>query len=37
MKDQPGTMGGSTDMPNADPKDGSIADKQMNTQPGASK
>ena len=34
MKDQPGTMGGSTDMPTAKPDSGSLADKAMKDQPG---
>ena len=34
MKDQPGTMGGSTDMPNAKPGDGSATTKAMEDQPG---
>lgn len=37
MKDQPGTSGGSTAMPNAKPEDGkgSLTDKAMKDQPGA--
>ena len=34
MKDQPGTMGGSTDMPTAKPDDGSATTKAMKDQPG---
>ena len=34
MKDQPGTMGGSTDMPTAKSGSGSLADKAMKDQPG---
>ena len=34
MKDQPGTMGGSTDMPTAKPADGSATTKAMKDQPG---
>ena len=34
MKDQPGTMGGSTDMPTAKSDSGSLADKAMKDQPG---
>lgn len=34
MKDQPGTMGGSTDMPTAKSGDGSATTKAMQDQPG---
>ena len=34
MKDQPGTTGGSTDMPTAKPEDGSATTKAMKDQPG---
>jgi len=34
MKDQPGTMGGSTDMPTAKPDSGSLSEKAMKDQPG---
>ena len=34
MQDQPGTMGGSTDMPTAKPDNSSLADKAMKDQPG---
>jgi hypothetical protein len=34
MKDQPGTMGGSTGTPTAKPDNGSLADKAMKDQPG---
>ena len=34
MKDQPGTTGGSTDMPKAKPDDSSLGTKAMKDQPG---
>ena len=34
MQDQPGTMGGSTSMPNAKGDAGSLSDKVMKDQPG---
>jgi hypothetical protein len=34
MKDLPGTMGGSTDMPTAKPDSGSLSDKAMKDQLG---
>ena len=34
MEDQPGTTGGSTDMPKAKPSDSSLATKAMKDQPG---
>jgi hypothetical protein len=34
MKDQPGTMGGSTDMPTAKPDSGSLSERAMKDQPG---
>lgn len=34
MKDQPGTMGGSTDMPTAKSGDGNLTTKAMKDQPG---
>ena len=34
MEDQPGTAGGSTDMPKAKPGDSSLATKAMKDQPG---
>ena len=34
MKDQPGTTGGSTDMPTAKPDSGSLSEKAMKDQPG---
>ena len=36
MKDQPGTTGGSTDMPTAKPADGNTTTKAMKDQPGTS-